>query len=245
MSLLYHSESDVNHHEIRDNLYYKKYHYKAIITIPRGSWIKKRLMSEKEDFVQHMKKIIFSDKSLYIINNNPTMYDNWWDWWNNLSTDDVAVRSENRITSVYSNDLSLLKTLSTVDKYVSITKAIVPQKQTGIRWCRREPKYKYRAYFTGGRYEREKYKKLVDFLKKNKDIIHISQGLQRSWRYHYVDDSYYHHLPLVWTSKSYYVEYDDAKIEFWLQLSWDDFFNKYFEMKKWENTESQDDENVK
>lgn len=233
MTLQYNSARDTDYIDLRDRLYYNTYTYRATVCVPRGSWW--RPNSSQNEWVSEMRDLAFSRKSQSILAATPDLYDRWWSWCNALPEQSrPQLRSEGRKTAVYSNDLQLLKSLSAVDPHnLIITRAVAATKTAGVRYYRTKPKHKYRIYLRSGRVSRTEYTKFLAFIRAHSERLHVSPGLRRNMRHDYDSGLF----PHTWVSSSFFLDYDDPKVECWLQLSWGELLGKHYELRQWENPE--------
>lgn len=235
MSLQYNSNRDTDYIDLRSGLYYNQYLYRATVRVPRGSWFKNG--QTRDQFLDTMHGLALSRKTLNMLDGDPTLYERWWDWCSVASIRPSTLpqmRSEGRKTALYSNDLALLQSLHTVDSEgLIISRAVNMEREPGVRYYRTTPKHKYRVYLRGGRVPRTEFNRFTAFLQKHSEHMHMSPGLRRAVRRDYDVSSF----PYTWASSSYFINFDDPKVECWLQLAWSDLLGKYYELRRWEKPE--------
>lgn len=206
--------------ENRKILYYKKYHYRAKFNLPgvHHVGIARNSRELEKIIANHLKW------SEYKLPDNRLALENLLDW-KIKNQDNISIRTEYRMCSIFSNDLTLLQTLSDVVDDVSYTKAELYGDPGIIELLK--PKHNYRVYFKSKRIQGTKFvSELNEFLELHKNSVFPCRALntwvkdsnQPAWRYN-------------WLSDSHYIEYDDESTKILLNLFLDGYLAKTYKVK--------------
>ena len=191
----------------RASLYYNKFKYRARFYC-RGitlAWFNYTEDEIKEKIKKYPNR--FSG-----VNSKPII--DFYTWKVNTKKNKTAtVRIEGEIASVFSNDLTLLKTLEVMGcpvDYTEVDDTII----SGIKYFIREPKHKFRIYLKTKRVNDDFRTKLQNFIKRyeNTDTIIVPSGSLANWLKedsNYVRGSWSYHWNKQYTSSNYFIDYDD------------------------------------
>ena len=188
----------VHYVEVRDTLYFGTYSYRASMMIESPRWVTSSSSDESKGFAR-------------------------WQLTNPMTKGEYRVRIEGSRVSVFSDDLSFLQTLNSFyTAGVEITQAIANSKVDEVKYCAREPKYRYRMYVKTflPMGEAIEMKQLVE---EQQDNINCPYPLHRALR-----EIGFHH-------NSFYNTYintnDEATVTFIL-MRYDHLFKKVVRMEK-------------
>jgi len=191
--------------EKKNKLYFNKYKYKATVRLEGANLTYYTV--DLETFNAKFEKLKTSYK------NQPNAFYNEWHYenvnidkiakylsWRNLFKDRVTLRVNFNSVSVFSNDLTILKSLDSIDE-VSLCEAKVLQ--SDVMYFKKQPKFKYRTYFRAKRVPKDFIENVDSFIKNYKDKnLHISSSLQR-----FLTERNWH--PYIYLHGSYHIDYND------------------------------------
>ena len=148
----------------------------------------------------------------------------------------ATVRIEGEIASVFSNDLTLLKTLEVMGcpvDYTEVDDTII----SGIKYFIREPKHKFRIYLKTKRVNDDFRTKLQNFIKRyeNTDTIIVPSGSLANWLKedsNYVRGSWSYHWNKQYTSSNYFIDYDDESTITLFSLMFSGLISKSYKLEK-------------
>ena len=217
----------------RDNLYFNKYLYRAFIKAPNLYWVQyckdideyiERLTAEKEEW-QESKK------------------DNYW--WTNRYTPDpidydlvthlfklrkrylkdktIGVRNEGNTVCIYTNELSIIKGIVKVKPNIVVNEAVIAP--TGIKYFKKDPPAKYRAYMTNNKMPIEFKADMIAYLERTPDI-----RPNKSFESFLVPKRYNQNEAWLWTN--YFVNYDDERNLMMLMLMFPGAIGKTYKLEK-------------
>jgi hypothetical protein len=228
--------------ENRKILYYKKYQYRAKFAIPGlyHLWHAKDITDL--DKVIH-KQMVFAQQNLRVgagtygldLMHNREILAALLIWIDKYK-DDTCIRMEGNNCSVFSNDLSILKTLNeSVADLISATKNF----KVHINYTKAQlygspetidllnPKHNYRVYFRNKSIRGTNFvKDLEDFLDIHKNTVFPSKAL-----YKWVKDFPYEPpWKYTWLSASHFIEYDNESTNTLLSLFLDGYLAKTYKV---------------
>jgi hypothetical protein len=228
--------------ENRKILYYKKYQYRAKFAIPGlyHLWHAKDVVDL--DKIIH-KQMIFARQNLRVgsttygldLMHNREILAALLIWINDYK-DDVSVRMEGNNCSIFSNDLSILKTLnknianiisaaSNFKVIVQYTKAELYGNPETIDLY--NPKHNYRVYFKNKSIKGTNFvKELDEFLELHKNTVFPSKALNKWVK----DYPYEPPWKYTWLSASHYIEYDNESTNTLLSLFLDGYLAKTYKV---------------
>ena len=201
--------------EIRNKLYYNKFQYKAVCSIQGAAYT--YYSQDIETFVSRMEK--FRDSKSNNRYGVRTVDDSWkiyWDevnidqisqfltWRNLIQKDKCMYRIQGDSVSFFSNDLSLLHTLKSIDPNVSFLK--VNSLDPEVLYFKKQPKYLYRTFFKGKRCSEDFLKNVIEFAARYPNTK-ISQGLLN---YATIRQNTY--TKFMYMHGSYYIDYNEASM---------------------------------
>lgn len=210
--------------ENRKILYYKKYQYRAKFNLPgvHHVGIARNSRDLEKIIANHVS---WSANPEYTLPNNRLVLEKLLDW-KIKNQDNISIRTEYRMCSIFTNDLTLLQTLSDVVDDVSYTKAELYGDPGVIELLK--PKHNYRVYFKSKSIRGTKFvDELGEFLELHKNSVFPCRALntwvkdhltQPAWRYN-------------WLSDSHYIEYDDESTKILLNLFLDGYLAKTYKVK--------------
>lgn len=221
----------------RSTLYYSKYQFRARITLEGLN----RTYYAKN--FEEYKKVIDRNKSRSgprgrqeLDNIDMAAVERYIDWRNKAKADKTAmIRVEGNTAGVFSNDLSLLKTLesiapgiSTVD-YTEVDQSI-PQ---GTKYYVNKPKHNYRVYLKSKRVDKawkDSLSRFIDRYKDTETVVVMSTALRwwlepnkrtNNW---YWNDSY--------CSSHYFIDFDQESTDTLFSIMFGDMISRRFKLEK-------------
>jgi hypothetical protein len=171
--------------EVRNKLYYNKFEYKAVCNIQGAAYT--YYTPDISVFLSRMEKL--KDSRLHNRYGVRTIDDAWKVYWEEVNIDKISqfltwrnlvkkekcmYRIQGDSVSFFSNDLSLLETLKSIDDNVIFTK--VEPLSPDIIYFKKQPKHQYRTFFKGKRCSEDFLKNVIEFSQRYPDT-RISQGL--------------------------------------------------------------------
>lgn len=219
--------------EVKNKLYFNKFKYKAMCTIQGAAYT--YYTPDLETFIIRMEK--FKDNKLrYGIRVIEDDWKEYWDevnldqvsqfltWRNTVSKDKCMLRIQGDTVSFFSNDISLLDTLKSIDKNVSYFEAEVYKADT--IFFSKNPKFKYRTFFKGKRCPDDFFSNIIEFCSRYPKA-NVSRGLQalaHNRRKNYTRFIYLH--------SSYYVDYNDESMISILHMLFPNMVGKTYSLAK-------------
>ena len=219
--------------EVKNKLYFNKFKYKAMCTIQGAAYT--YYTPDLETFIIRMEK--FKDSKLrYGIRVIEDDWKEYWDevnldqvsqfltWRNTVSKDKCMLRIQGDTVSFFSNDISLLDTLKSIDKNVSYFEAEVYKADT--IYFSKNPKFKYRTFFKGKRCPDDFFSNIIEFCNRYPKA-NVSRGLQalaHNRRKNYTRFIYLH--------SSYYVDYNDESMISILHMLFPNMMGKTYSLAK-------------
>lgn len=217
--------------EIRNKLYFNKFKYKAVAFIQGAAYT--YYTPDLETFVERMEKLR-GNTNRYGVR---VMHDDWkeyWDevnldrisqfitWRNIISKDRCMHRIQNDHVSFFSDDLSLLQTLTSIDPKLSFYEAKCFDPTT--MYFKKQPKYKYRTYFKAKRMPKD-FSDNCRTLQGMYKSLNFSKGLFNSLFHNNWHQFRYMH-------GSYFVEYNDEQMHTILAMWFPDMLAKTYSLAK-------------
>ena len=222
----------IDFYEYRDFDYYNKYEYRVKFTLPGvrycyytptvESFMERYKLTSgyrsirKED-KPRVDKHVEAIKSFIV--------------WRNLNKKDkqITVRIEFNSASIFSNDLSLLKTIENIDPNLGYEYTQVKKSQfQGVKYFVKKPKYSYRIYLKSKLISKDFTKDFSALLQQTKEL-QPSSALKRwilgssinpnSWKYRYL-------------SSSYFVDYDQESTISYLALMHGEVLGRRYKLEK-------------
>lgn len=181
--------------EIRKNLFYKKYLYRASFVFPNARYIS--FCKTKEAYIKLSAKHIYEDVDYTRVVNFIEFYHN---------KNDNICRIENKYVSIFGNDLEKLKEICTkITAHFELTKAVVYNK---FMVFKNVPKFNYRVYFKQKWVSPVDLKQLKEFIDHNvidKPNLNINQSLKSLLYSRKISGINYN----SYFNGSHYIEYND------------------------------------
>lgn len=218
--------------EKRNKLYFNKFKFKAVCHIQGAAYT--YYTPDIETFVARIEKVRDSTRNKYGVR---VMEDNWKIYWEEVNIDKISqyitwrnlinkdrcmYRIQGDNVSFFSNDLSLLQTLESIDPNLKFYQAecLSPD----VLYFKKQPKYKYRTYFRGKRVPK-------DF----SDNIRTLQGMYKTLNFSKgIFQSLFHNNwhPYRYIHGSYFVEYNDEQMITILSMWFPDMLAKTYSLAK-------------
>lgn len=197
--------------EKRNKLYFNKFKYRAVCKIQGAAYT--YYTPDLDTFVARMEKLR-GNKPLYGVR---VINDDWREYWEEVNLDSISqlitwrnlvskdkclIRIQSDFVSFFSNDLSLLETLESIDPKLKITEVI--SYDNNYLYFKKQPKYKFRTYFRSKRMPKDFSENIVS-LKDMYKSLNFSKGLFTS-----LFHNNWH--PYRYMHGSYFVEYNDEQM---------------------------------
>lgn len=217
--------------EIRNKLYFNKFKYKAVAFIQGAAYT--YYTPDLETFVERMEKLR-GNTNRYGVR---VMHDDWKEYWDEVNLDRISQfitwrnivnkdrcmhRIQNDHVSFFSDDLSLLQTLTSIDPKLSFYEAKCFDPTT--MYFKKQPKYKYRTYFKAKRMPKD-FSDNCRTLQGMYKSLNFSKGLFNSLFHNNWHQFRYMH-------GSYFVEYNDEQMHTILAMWFPDMLAKTYSLAK-------------
>lgn len=217
--------------EIRNKLYFNKFKYKAVAFIQGAAYT--YYTPDLESFVERMEKLR-GNTNRYGVR---VMHDDWKEYWDEVNLDRISQfitwrnivskdrcmhRIQNDHVSFFSDDLSLLQTLTSIDPKLSFYEAKCFDPTT--MYFKKQPKYKYRTYFKAKRMPKD-FSDNCRTLQGMYKSLNFSKGLFNSLFHNNWHQFRYMH-------GSYFVEYNDEQMHTILAMWFPDMLAKTYSLAK-------------
>jgi hypothetical protein len=234
----------------RSTLYYNKYRYRARLHLLglNRTWYTKtitdfvqKIEQLKNDVVHMWNKPYYSLTTTSDITNiDIDAIERYLSWRNiyftpiNKSDKKVLVRIEHNVASVFSNDLSILQLLESVDgpgsvSYTEVDTCI----PTGIKYFKNEPKHKYRSYLKTKYNIEDKFRedliKFFDRYKNTNTVVVPSLALRRWLK---PDSRKWNRWQNRHCSSHFFIDYDDDSTNTLIGIMFGDMISKRFTLQK-------------
>lgn len=218
--------------EKRNKLYFNKFKYKAVCNIQGAAYT--YYTPDLDTFVSRMEKMRDSTRNKYGVR---IMEDNWKIYWEEVNLDQISQfitwrnlvnkeRCMHRIqgdhVSFFSNDISLLDTLRSIDQNLNIFEAQCHDPD--VLYFKNTPKYKYRTYFRAKRMPKD-FSDNIRTLQNMYPSINFSKGLFNSLFHNNWHAFRYMH-------GSYFVEYNDQHMITIFSVWFPDMLAKTYSLAK-------------
>ena len=217
--------------EKRNKLYFNKFKYRAVCKIQGAAYT--YYAPDLDTFVARMEKLR-DNKPRYGVR---VINDDWREYWEEVNLDSISqlitwrnlvsknkclIRIQSDFVSFFSNDLSLLQTLESIDPKLKITEVI--SYDNNYLYFKKQPKFKFRTYFKGKRMPKDfsdNIRSLQDMYKS----LNFSKGLFTS-----LFHNNWH--PYRYMHGSYFVEYNDEQMLTILSMWFPDMLAKTYVLAK-------------
>jgi len=217
--------------EKRNKLYFNKFMYKAVTTIQGAAYT--YYTPNLETFISRMEKMRNSTNKYGV----RVLSEDWKEYWeevnldrisqlitwrNVVSKDKCLIRIEGDTATFFSNELSLLQTLDSIDKDVEIYEALCYNSDS--LYFKKTPKYKYRTYFKAKRMPKD-FSDSVRTLHSTYKSLNFSKAL-----FNILFDTNYHAFRYL--HGSYFVEYNDEAMLTILSMWFPNMLSKTYSCNK-------------
>jgi len=224
----------IDFYDYRDSDYYGKYKYRVRFSIEgvRYAMYEKNFdgLMKRYNAITGWKKIKDADRP--VVTDNLEALGKFIDFRNMLKENNTGlVRVESNRISIFSNDLSLLRTSESIKNGIFYD---YTESQTnnfvGIKSFVNDPKHKYRVYFKSKMIQESFVTQLADLFKRSNELYpspslkYWLQGYNNtapswSWRYRY-------------TNCNHFIDYDDESTLSYLALMHGEFLGKRYKLEK-------------
>ena len=225
----------IDYYEYRDDTYYGKYQYRVRFEFPyaKYTWICKtpedldKRLSVKTGYLKIRADEVVGVKA------NANAIKAFINFRNETKkSKEGTLRVEYNSVSIFSNDLSFLRSVETIFPGLKFDYTEVQTSQyAGVKQFVSEPKHKFRVYLKSKRVEKTFAQDLKDLFIRNKtlypsDALKIwirdstdQTGTWRSWRNGF-------------TSSTYFIDYDDEATLSYIALMYDGMLGKRYKLEK-------------
>lgn len=217
--------------ETRQILYYNKYQFRAKINnselaSTRNITTIAEFTKRKHHFYSYgigiAKPRILSDSELESIDKYLT--------WVNKNSESVTIRVQGNGVSVFSNDLSLLKTLTNIYPSTEFSQAdLIANPVTGIKYFVNQPKYQHRVMVKNIKIKSETLSDIQDLFARYDNTVLCPSRSFTKWL------NRVSKWPLntqVYLYGSFYIDYNDPSVVTLLHLTLADIFGKSYKLEK-------------
>ena len=218
----------------KTQLYFNKYSYKASVTTTGIYWVgSAKTMADFTQLVLDRYTEWDTHKSRYphgwyrepvpLSSHNLDLIEQVIDIKNSLKGCDVRFRHECETFSLYTNDEKLIQRLAK-DKNWSIEQVSVSP--AGIKYFKKEPPAKFRAYMTNNRVKAEFCPEMIEYLNRTPDLLPsnaLYQWLHRRSSYNHTH---------VWLWSNYFIDYNDERNLMMLRLLFPEAIGKTYKLEK-------------
>ncbi len=222
--------------ELRNKLYFNKFKYKAVCLVQGAAYT--YYTPDLETFVARMEKLrdMRSTSNKYGIRTMDQEWKEYWEevdvnrisqfltWRNTIKKEKCMIRIQGNTVSFFSDDIELLKTLSSVDNNLSFYEAEVLGQDT--LYFAKKPKYEFRTFFKGKRCPEDFLNNLLEFSKRY-PTAKVSKGLLA-----YADSRKNNITRFMYMHSSYFVDYNDAAMASILHMLFPGMVGKTYSLSK-------------
>lgn len=219
----------------KTELYFNKYVYKASITSFGIFWIRgcetierfntlvsrryEEWESQKDRYPNgwYREPMRLEDHDVFLIDYLITLK-------NVLKGTDTRFRHEHETLSLYTNDESLIEKLIDHDFRWRIDKADVSP--TGVKYFKKDPPAKYRAYMTTNKVEADFCKEMLEYLNRTPDLEPSSAFEEWLHRRTIYMHSY------VWLWNNHFIDYNDERNLMMMKLMFPKAIGKTYKLEK-------------
>lgn len=215
-------------------LYFNKYIYKASVTTAGAYWV--RSSNDIDDFIKQVTERYedwSKQKSKYphgwyreplrVDSHDLDLISQIIDIKNSLKNTDVRFRQENDTFSIYTNDEKLINQLSKDNNWKLEQINLSP---AGIKYFKKDPPAKFRAYTTGNKVSSEFCPEMIEYLNRTPDLQPSNafyQWLHRRTKYQHSH---------VWLWSNYFIDYNDERNLMMLRLMFPEAIGKTYKLEK-------------
>lgn len=212
--------------EIRTKLYYNQFKYKAKVYIPGVSFT--YYIGDIDEFINKISKINPFPKYYHVSKNiDNEQINKFLICRNMLPKDKIIHRIQGDHVSFFSNDLTLLHNLKSIDPNLALVEADVGSLDSSCMYFKKPPKYKFRTYFKGKRIPKDFSDSLRSLQSTySENVLHFSSGLPKVC---FMPNQY---NPYRYIHSSHFVEYNDEAMISILALFFPTMLGKTFRCEK-------------
>lgn len=214
----------------RSSLYYNKFKYRARFYC-RGvtlAWFNYTEQEITQKLNKYKKRFVGAD---------PKHIHDFYNWKQSTKKNKTAtVRIEGDIASIFSTDLTLLKTLETIGCPVDYTE-VDDTMISGVKYFVNKPKHNYRIYLKSKRVADDFRRKLSDFIKRyeNTNTVMTPSGALSSWMLDtgsYQIGSWSYAWRRNYTSSNFFIDYNDESTITLFSLMFSGMISKSYKLEK-------------
>jgi hypothetical protein len=226
------THSDVDYVDSRSNLFYGKFQYRARLSCDGLGLL--YFCKTPEDVIKKQQANSRRWKNI-----DPHQVIKFLDWKNQnqdlIKKKELTIRTEYNTSAIFSNDLSVLKTLDNLGIPVDYT-IVDPSIPEGTMHFIKEPKFKYRFYLKSKRVPDDFHKKLNDFLDRYKESdsrMEPSSAL-KNWLHtaKHTSPNSYRWWKIAYLSSSFYINYNDESMITLFMLMFDGCVSRKYKLEK-------------
>ena len=220
---------------VRTNLFFNKFGYRVNIRdIPFGYWLHRcanideyisivdtnyeRWQEDTKRYKHQWYRIPKSSLEIDLekINSLLTLFRKYSD------KSEVTYRHESETVSVYTKDLKVAKIFAKTADIDTITQ--VSLSPDGVKYFKKEPPAKYRAYTTNNKMPAEFKEEFLEYLNRTPDIRPSNAF------YEYIHRPNHHYQTWLWDT--YFMDYDDEKNLMMMTLMFPSMIGKKYKLEK-------------
>ena len=223
--------SGLNYIEFRDKLYYNKYKYRVTFELCGSGLVWENSTVDEvtnriEAYTNRGYTSTWRSRDTTVLERNKHALYRFTDW-RNANSKHVVIRIESDNVSIFSNDLSILKSVNVVSAITqySYTEAKITC-PLGTKHFTREPKHKYRIYFKTVIVPRTTIHELNTVIKTSTDLFPSSSLV--SWMKFATSRNFGN----VYTNPGHYIDYDTESTISYLLLLFDNLLGKQYKLEK-------------
>lgn len=221
----------IDFYDFRDDDYYSKYTYRVRFRLSgvRYTWYSD---SVDEFMVRYNATTgwkVINKKDKPDVTKNLEAIKSFIEWRNLRRKEKSAtIRIERDTVAIFCNDLSLLKTIETIDPTLAYDYTEVQKSQfAGVKHFVNKPNHPYRIYLKSKLVPQNFSKELSELLSRSKNL-HPSNALKMWLSGHTFSSSWRHR----YTSSSHFIDYDDESTLSYLALMHGEMFGKRYKLEK-------------
>jgi hypothetical protein len=226
---------DINYYDYRDDDYYGKYKFRVRFSIQgvRYAMYEKTFdeLMKRYNATTGWRQIRKQDRDS--VTENLESLRKFIELRNSFKENATGtVRVENNSISIFSNDLSLLKSAEDIksDIYYDYTQ-VQTSNFVGVKSFVKDPKHKFRVYFKAKRIENDFVKQLGELVKTNKGL-YPSPAL-KAWLIGTVDtNSHSWNWRYRYSNPNHFIDYDEESTLSYLALMHGEFLGKRYKLEK-------------
>ncbi len=218
----------------KTELYFNKYAYKATVCTDGVYWI--RVCKDIHRFIELVQQR-FDEWDT-----NRNRYPNGWyrqppslgehdldlieyiiETKNSLNGADVRFRHEHNTFSIYSNDVKFIRKIEKDKKWEIEQVSVSP---TGVKYFKKEPPAKFRAYMKNGKVKAEFCQEMTEYLNRTPDLDPCNALYE--WLLRRGNYSHSH----VWLYENHFIDYNDESNLMMMKLMFPEAIGKTYKLEK-------------